>query len=104
MNEFPYQAEFEEQMRRVREQLNLAPGDVYEDCAWHPVLCVSVDYENDEICGISLIDGTYPRSCSLRHCGVRKLTVEEAWEVRQKGPSDPEARASISADKRWWRG
>lgn len=94
---------FEERMRRAREQLSLVVGDIYEDCAYHPVLCISVDYENDDISGISLIDGSYPRSCSLRHCGVRKLTVEEAWQIRRKGPSDPEARETISSERRWWR-
>ena len=55
--EFPFQAEFEEQMRRAREQLGISVGDIYEDCSCHPVLCVSLDYEQDDISGISLIDG-----------------------------------------------
>ena len=58
-DEFPFQAEFEKQMRRAREQLALEVGDIYEDCAYHPVLCVSVDYEQDDVSGISLLDGTY---------------------------------------------
>jgi len=103
-DEFPFQAEFDEQMRRAREQLGLSVGDIYEDCSYHPVLCVSVDYENDDISGISLIDGTHPRSCSLRHCGVRKLTVEEAWEIRLNGPADVNVREKISPERRWWRG
>lgn len=101
---FPFQAEYEAEMRRVREQLGIEVGDIYEDCAWHPVLCVAIDYDKDDIKGISLIDGTYPRSCSLRHCGVRKLAVEEAWDIRLHGPSDPEARANFGQDSRWWRG
>jgi hypothetical protein len=80
-NDFPFQAEFDEQMRRAREELDLAVGDIYEDCACHPVLCTAVDYENDDISGISLVDGSYPRSCSLRHCGVRKLTVLNSVEI-----------------------
>ncbi|HEX7890747.1 MAG TPA: hypothetical protein VF522_15410 [Ramlibacter sp.] len=103
-DDFPFQAKFEAEMRRAREQLGLSVGDIYEDCAYHPVLCVSVDYEQDDISGISLIDGTHPRSCSLRHCGVRKLTVEEAWEIRRKGPADPEVRERIAPERRWWRG
>lgn len=103
-DDFPYQAEFEEQMRRVREQLGIAIGDIYEDCAYHPTLCVSVDYAQDDISGISLIDGSYPRSCSLRHCGVRKLTVDEAWDIRRNGPTDPEVREGIAPEHRWWRG
>lgn len=102
-NNFPYQAEFEEQMRRARENLNLAIGDIYEDSAYHPVLCTAVDYENDDISGISLIDGSYPRSCSLRHSGVRKLTVEEAWEIRREGPTESGLRERIPTERRWWR-
>lgn len=63
-----------------------APGELYEDCSYHPCLCVGVDYEEGEdgIWGISLIDGSYPRCCSIFHCGVRKLSVEEAWEIKQR--------------------
>jgi hypothetical protein len=60
------------------------PGDIYEDCAYHPVLCTHVSYADDEIIGISLVDGSAPRSCSLRHCGVRKLSIAEALELRDK--------------------
>jgi hypothetical protein len=60
------------------------PGDLYEDCAYHPCLCVGVSVADDEIWGISLIDGSYPRSCSLNHCDVRKVGVEEAWEIKQR--------------------
>jgi len=103
-DEFPFQAEFEEEMRCVRAQLGLEIGDIYEDCGYHPVVCVSVDYEKDDISGISLIDGSYPRSCSLRHCGVRKLTVEEAWDIRRNGPTEAEVREKFSPERRWWRG
>jgi hypothetical protein len=57
-------------------------GDIYEDSAMHPCLTVGVDYEDDEIWGISLIDGSQPRSCSLTFSGVRKLTVDEAWNIK----------------------
>ena len=74
------------------------PGDYYEDCAFHPCVCISTSVENDEIMGISLADGTFPRSCSPRYCGVRKLTFAEAVHWRFFGPSDQ----TVSADKRWW--
>ena len=102
MDEFPFAAEFEEQMRRVKAELDLAAGDIYEDCACHPVICIGVDYETDEIWGVSLIDGSQPRNCSLRHCGIRKLSVEEAWKIKMEGPSEPEYRESMSEEKRWW--
>jgi hypothetical protein len=57
-------------------------GDIYEDCAYHPVLCTSADYEGDEIAGISLIDGSWPRSCSPTHCGPVRLTIEEAVAIK----------------------
>ena len=62
---------------------HFAPGDLYEDCANHPCLCVGVDTAEDELWGISLIDGSHPRSCSLAQCGIRKLSLEEAWELKR---------------------
>lgn len=59
-------------------------GDLYEDSAFHPCLAVGVDYDEDDIWGISLIDGSYPRSCSFLYSGVRKLTVEEAWIIKME--------------------
>jgi hypothetical protein len=67
---------------------DLAVGDLYEDCAYHPVLCTYVSYEDDEIAGISLVDGSAPRGCSLRHCGVRKLDMEEALRLRSDRPRE----------------
>ena len=70
------------------------PGDIYEDSAMHPCLCVEADYGDDEIWGISLVDGSYPRSCSLSHSGVRKLTVQEAWTRKlelQRNSSNPKS-------------
>lgn len=58
----------------------ILPGDIYEDCDYHPVLCTEVD--GDDIAGISLIDGTMPRSCSLSHCAVQRMSLEEAIELR----------------------
>ena len=89
-------------VEQLRKDLGLSPGDIYEDCFYHPVLCVGVDYEDDEIWGISLIDGSQPRSCSLAFCGVRKLTVEEAWKIKTSGPLDADAGNRIEADRRWW--
>jgi len=63
----------------------VSPGDIYEDCAFHPVLCT--DTCDDEVRGISLIDATSPRSCSLIHCGVIKLTIAEVLEARADFPA-----------------
>ena len=103
MDDFPFESEFREAMAKVKAELDLSPGDLYEDCSFHPVVCVEVDYERDEIFGVSLIDGSYMRSCSLRFCGVRKLTIEEAWSIRRYGPPDSQDRDRIPSEKQWWR-
>ena len=94
--------EFDKRMNRAFKQLRLKPGDIYESCSYHPVLCLGVDYKSDEIWGVSLIDGTYPLSCSLLHCGVRRLTPKQAWEAKMHGPLDAEARDRIDEKNRWW--
>ena len=81
-------------------ELIISPGEIYEDCSYHPCLCMGT--KDREVWG-SLIDGSYPRSCDLRMCGVRKLTPEEAWEIKRNGPTDAEAKAEYSVEKRWWR-
>jgi hypothetical protein len=57
-------------------------GDYYEACNYHPTLCISASYASDELAGISLINGGLS-SCSPRHCGVAKMSVEEAIERRE---------------------
>jgi hypothetical protein len=82
----------------------LKPGDVYEDCAGHPCLCLQVREidDPDGISGISLVDGSYPRSCSLTHCGVRRLSLEEAFLWKTKGPQGlPEPWQPVP-DAQWW--
>ena len=81
--------------------IKISPGQVYEDCAYHPVLCLGVD--EGFVWGISLIDGSQPRSCDLRMCGIRLLSLAEAWEIKQHGPSDIEVRANFRPEQRWWR-
>ena len=103
MNNPPQPEEFRDAMAKVKAELQLSPGDLYEDCSFHPVVCVEVDYDRDEIFGISLIDGSYVRSCSLRFCGVRKLTIKEAWKIRRYGPPEPQDQDRIPSEKRWWR-
>lgn len=58
----------------------ICSGDIYEDSAFHPCLCIEANKE--DIWGISLIDGSYPRSEVPLISGVRKLTVEEAWGIK----------------------
>jgi hypothetical protein len=61
------------------------PGDIYEDCSFHPVLCTYVD--EDEIGGVSLIDATEPRACSLSGCAVIKLSIADVRAARADWPA-----------------
>jgi hypothetical protein len=60
----------------VKSADELRPGDFFEDCAYH--LCLCIGSRDGEVEGISLMDGSFPRQCGVPHCGVRKLTPEEA--------------------------
>lgn len=59
-------------------RLKIRVGDIYEDCAHHPVLCT--ESGADAVAGISLFDGSGPRSCSVHHCGPRKMTPHQVAE------------------------
>ncbi len=77
----------------------IRPGDIYEDCAFHPVLCTHID--GDEIQGISLIDASSPRACSLSHCGVIKLSITDVIAARADWPTYLARRnAEFEADPR----
>jgi hypothetical protein len=79
---------------------DLSPGDFYEDCHYHPCLCTEVLVDGDiSISGISLVNGSHPRGCSIPGCDVRKLSLEEALHWRFHGPSD----ATLPVEKQWWR-
>lgn len=63
---------------------DIAPGGLFEDCRYHPALCYDVGGEDDPeaVYGISLVDGSSSH-CSVKHCGLRTLTVDEAGFGRQ---------------------
>lgn len=63
----------------------ITPGDIYEDCSFHPVLCTVND--GDQIQGISLIDATMPRACSIGFCGVIKLSIDDVIAARTDWPA-----------------
>jgi hypothetical protein len=62
---------------------DIAIGEIYQSCSYHPCVCVYVD--DDQLFGISLIDGHYGCGCSIRSCGPLKLTVQEALEIKFLG-------------------
>ncbi|MEI2456387.1 hypothetical protein [Lysobacter firmicutimachus] len=43
-------------------------GDIYEDVFFHPCLCLGVD-EAGFVWGVSLIDGSHPRTTDLHRSG-----------------------------------
>lgn len=71
----------------------IGPGKIYEDCAFHPVLCTHV-HEDDEntVSGISLIDGSSPRNCDIVRCDVIPLTIEQVIEIKRNFPRYVERR------------
>jgi hypothetical protein len=87
--------------KRIKTEKDIRVGDFFEDCAFHPCLCVAVGPEGDPhgVEGISLVDGSGPRSCSARHCGLRLLTVEEAIHWKFHGPADEK----LKPKDRWWK-
>lgn len=62
--------------------IDIQPGGIYEDCHGHPVLCTEND--GDQLSGISLLDGTWPRGCSIACCAPEKMTLEEAIRRREE--------------------
>lgn len=65
---------------------DIRPGDLFEDCRYHPCLCYDVSDDGESIFGISLVDGS-TWQCSISGCGVRKLTPAEAWRWKSEGPA-----------------
>ena len=76
------------------------PGEFYEDCAYHPCLCVRTGMGMLE--GISLVDGSFPRNCGVPQCGVRKLTFEEAVSWKLFGPPDVPPEIEMTDDQKYW--
>ncbi len=85
----------------IKTEKEIRVGDFFEDCSFHPCLCTSVGADGDVDCveSISLVDGSSPRCCSARHCGLRLLTVEEAIRWKFHGPADQE----LDGKDRWWK-
>jgi hypothetical protein len=82
---------------KINQPGELLPSDLFEDCRFHPCLCTEANCPEDldSVCGISLVDGTLC-GCSIEHCGLRKLTVDEAVHWKYYGPRD------ILVEEKWW--
>lgn len=110
----------------VNQPGQLAQGDWFEDCRYHPCMMVESDMESPgdvimvSICApwlwlrknyVPFPELVLPKgTCSIWHCGLRKLTPQEALDFAINGPPDvPDFRkdvewAKTSADvltQRW---
>jgi hypothetical protein len=77
--------DLEERIMKDVASVDLFVGDFYEDCRYHPMVCVSIDRIDGELIGISLINGKLDR-CDYYHCGIAKLTPKQAVYWRLRGP------------------
>lgn len=68
-------------------------GVIFEDCGFHPVLCTLASPEEDELQGISLIDGQI-RSCSMFHCGPELLSLGQVLAIKKDFPAYVAARTA----------
>lgn len=80
-------------------------GDFYEDCMFHPCLVTYV--KGDDLRGISLIDGSEPRGCSIQYCCPRKLTMKQVLRIKENGPicyndKEKEVYAKQFPERVWW--
>lgn len=80
--------------------MRIKPGDIYQDCAYHPVLCTKSD--GDAVEGISLIDGTSPRSCSISSCGIKLITLRTALRIKKRGPATAKKQHIAALEKQGW--
>ena len=54
--------------------------------------------------GVSLIDGSHPRTIDIQNSMPRKLTVEEAWVWKMRGPQDlDELGIVFNENHKWWK-
>ncbi|MFJ2751577.1 hypothetical protein [Streptomyces sp. NPDC087297] len=48
------------------------------------MLCTEIDDDGWVVLsGVSLIDGTYPRSCDAQHCEPIRIPAEEVMAIKQ---------------------
>lgn len=89
--------------RRLPRSRRIKPGGLYEDCGYHPCVCIEatrlrwprgwrarLPFVMDiDLVGISLLDASR-KGCSARHCAPVKMTVwqvaqaRDAWERNEK--------------------
>ncbi|WP_371616722.1 hypothetical protein [Streptomyces sp. NBC_00454] len=66
-----------------RNPAGIRVGDIYEDCSFHPVLCTDIeDNCGLVLSGVSLIDGTHPRSCDARYCEPVLIRAQDVMAIK----------------------
>jgi hypothetical protein len=83
---------------RISSVGKIQAGDYFESCSFHPCVCIEVDETGRNIEGISLIDG-HMQNCSVIHCGIRKLSFDEAIKWKIVGPQDLQGE---KLTEKWW--
>lgn len=68
--------------KEITNNIEISPGDIYEDSAYHSCLCLEVN--GYEVWGISLVDGSYPRSDDIALGGVRNYLSKRLGYGKQK--------------------
>jgi len=79
---YPTAEEIREHRKELRKKLKM--GVLYEDCRFHPMVCIGVNWRTGSLLGISLIDGSVS-NCDVDHCGVTLLTPFQAMRNRLYG-------------------
>lgn len=74
----------------VKSADELKPSDVYEDTFYHPCLSFAVENLERQECRW-LTERTHAQAADIGVSDVRKLTLDEEWHWRRKGPRDVEA-------------
>jgi hypothetical protein len=59
----------------------ISPGDYYEDCRYRPILCYL--NENGNLEGFDLVEGSNGWCCQEDKCGVKKLSMSEAYNLQK---------------------
>ncbi len=77
-------------------------GDLYMDCAYHPCIATFASIKKDDFEGISLIDGSGPRCCSWKHCGITKIKIKTAMFVRNNWSEFISPTKEFMIKNGWW--
>ena len=80
-------------------------GGYFEDCAFHPCHTFEINpHDPDNIKGNSMVEKGRWGNCSLKHCGLRPLTKEQAEYWAKFGPPEEHIKEIIRGTKNgaWW--